>query len=93
MSFNLTCPQCGERPVAEFRFGGEYHARPSGEVSAEAWAAHLYSKRNEDGPQTEWWFHRYGCREWFFARRDTRDNGVLRVWEPGQMMAEETLDE
>ena len=31
MSFLLTCPNCGERPVAEFRFGGEYHLRPSGE--------------------------------------------------------------
>jgi heterotetrameric sarcosine oxidase delta subunit len=82
MSFSLNCPNCGERPVAEFRFGGEYHARPTGEVSPEQWAEHLYARRNLDGPQEEWWFHRLGCRCWFLARRDTRDNQVLATWWP-----------
>ena len=88
MAFSLPCPNCGPRPVAEFRFGGEYHARPSGEVSDEEWAAHLYAKRNLDGPQEEWWFHRFGCREWFLARRDTRENRVLAVWRPGETAEE-----
>jgi heterotetrameric sarcosine oxidase delta subunit len=82
MSFALNCPNCGERPVAEFRFGGEYHARPAGDVSPERWAEHLYARRNLDGPQEEWWFHRLGCRCWFLARRDTRDNRVLATWWP-----------
>jgi sarcosine oxidase, subunit delta len=82
MSFLLTCPNCGERPVAEFRFGGELHARPSGEVSDPVWASYLYDRQNADGPQTEWWFHRYGCRCWFLARRDTRSNAVAAVWWP-----------
>jgi heterotetrameric sarcosine oxidase delta subunit len=89
VSFSLQCPNCGLRPVAEFRFGGEYHARPSGDVPNEEWTAHLYSKRNLDGPQQEWWFHRFGCREWFFARRDTRDNRVLAVWLPEEVMSDE----
>jgi len=82
MSFSLTCPNCGLRPVAEFRFGGEYHPRPSGEVAPDAWAEHLYFRCNLDGPQQEWWFHRFGCRCWFLARRDTRDNRVLAAWWP-----------
>jgi sarcosine oxidase, subunit delta len=82
VSFSLQCPNCGSRPVAEFRFGGEYHPRPTGDVSDAEWAAHLYSRRNVDGPQEEWWFHRFGCREWFLARRDTRSNEVSGTWLP-----------
>ncbi len=89
MSFSLNCPNCGERPVAEFRFGGEARQRPAGDVPAEAWAAHLYSRRNLDGPQEEWWFHRLGCRDWFLARRDTRDNRVLAVWRPEEAASHE----
>jgi heterotetrameric sarcosine oxidase delta subunit len=85
MSFELRCPNCGERPVDEFRFGGEYHARPSEEVPAEEWADYLYARRNLDGPQEEWWFHRLGCRRWFLAHRDTRDNRVLATWWPKEI--------
>jgi sarcosine oxidase subunit delta len=66
--------------VAEFRWGGEVHARPTGDATDREWSAHLYAKQNLDGPQVEWWFHRYGCRCWFQARRDTRDNRVAAVW-------------
>jgi len=82
MSFVLTCPNCGRRPVAEFRWGGEYRVRPSGgsgpsaAVSDREWSAHLYERKNPDGPLVEWWFHRFGCRRWFLARRDTRSNRV-----------------
>ena len=89
MSFALKCPNCGTRPVAEFRFGGEYHERPSGEVSAERWAEHLYARRNLDSPQEEWWFHRFGCRCWFLARRDTCDNRVLATWWPEAVTSDE----
>ena len=82
MSFALHCPNCGRRPVAEFRFGGEYRPRPPGDASSEEWAEYLYARRNLDGPQEEWWFHRFGCRCWFLARRDTRDNRVLATWWP-----------
>ena len=58
------------------------HARPGSDAHAAAWAAYLYERRNLDGPQEEWWFHRLGCRRWFLARRDTRDNHVLATWLP-----------
>ncbi|MBA2512964.1 MAG: sarcosine oxidase subunit delta, partial [Solirubrobacterales bacterium] len=29
------------------------------------------------GVQREWWFHRFGCEQWFQAERDTRTNAVL----------------
>jgi sarcosine oxidase, subunit delta len=89
MSFALSCPNCGPRPVAEFRFGGEYHARPAGVVSAAEWADHLYTRRNIDGPQEEWWFHRLGCRCWFLARRDTRENRVLSTRWPDEVTSDE----
>lgn len=82
MSFLLTCPHCGERPVAEFRFGGELRARPAEDAPEPEWAAYLYERRNVDAPQEEWWFHRLGCRRWFLARRDTRSNQVLATWLP-----------
>jgi heterotetrameric sarcosine oxidase delta subunit len=75
--------------VAEFRFGGEYHARPAGDVAAEQWAEHLYMRRNLDGPQEEWWFHRLGCRCWFLAQRDTRENRVLSTRWPEDVMSDE----
>jgi sarcosine oxidase subunit delta len=89
MSFALSCPNCGSRPVAEFRFGGEYHARPAGDVTAEQWAEHLYMRRNLDGPQEEWWFHRFGCRCWFLAQRDTRENRVLTTRWPEEVTNDE----
>jgi sarcosine oxidase subunit delta len=89
MSFALSCPNCGPRPVAEFRFGGECRERPSGKVSPERWAEHLYMRRNPDGPREEWWFHRLGCRCWFVARRDTRDNRVIETWWPEEVTSNE----
>ncbi len=80
MSFLLRCPNCGERSVYEFRFGGEYHRRPTGDVSAGEWADYLYARANPAGPQREWWYHQLGCRSWFFAVRDTRTNTVLETF-------------
>jgi len=82
MSFALICPNCGERPVAEFRWGGEQRASPATDLAPEAWSEQLYARRNLDGPQVEWWFHRFGCRCWFLAQRDTRDNRVAATWWP-----------
>jgi heterotetrameric sarcosine oxidase delta subunit len=73
--------------VAEFRFGGEHQPDPAGEEpTPEAWADRLYARRNLDGPQEEWWFHRFGCRCWLLARRDTRDNRVLATWLPEEAL-------
>lgn len=76
MSFLIRCPNCGDRSVTEFRFGGETHPRPGQEAPPRDWADYLYARKNEAGPQREWWFHRLGCRKWFLAVRDTTTNEV-----------------
>ena len=79
MSFLIGCPLCGERDVAEFRYGGEVQARPAPGSDVEAWSGYLYARRNVAGVERAWWFHRSGCRRWFQAERDTRTNVVGRV--------------
>ena len=83
MSFILTCPTCGPRPVDEFSYGGEITSRPSSSQDERGLFAYLYFRRNVAGMQREWWFHVSGCREWFQADRDTRTNAVLRTAPPG----------
>ena len=80
MSFLLRCPHCGDRSVYEFRFGGEVKARPAPEASEQDWSRYLYTNRNKAGVQTEWWFHRSGCRQWLQAERNTVTNVVGRTW-------------
>ena len=79
MSFLLGCPLCGLRDVYEFRFGGEIQKRPAPGSAPETWGAYLYARTNIDGIERAWWFHRAGCRRWFQAERDTRDNRVLQT--------------
>jgi sarcosine oxidase subunit delta len=79
MSFLLACPLCGPRDVYEFRFGGEIQKRPAPGSSQAAWGEYLYSRTNIDGVERAWWFHRTGCRRWFQAERDTRDNRVIQT--------------
>ena len=76
MSFLLHCPNCGERSVYEFRFGGEYRRRPTGTPPPQEWADFLYTRKNTAGEHKEWWYHQQGCRMWFFAVRDTVTNTV-----------------
>ena len=82
----LTCPNCGARSVAEFRYGGEYNPRPPEpeQVSEETWVEYLYVSDNRMGRQTEWWYHSAGCGLWFLAERHTRTNRVERtfLWQP-----------
>jgi len=49
-------------------------------VSDQEWADYLYMRRNELGVQTEWWYHRAGCGQWFLAERHTLTNEVVRTW-------------
>ncbi|MCC7352566.1 MAG: sarcosine oxidase subunit delta [Anaerolineae bacterium] len=84
----LHCPNCGERNVSEFRFGGEYKARPQNaeaEAADVAWADYLYFKANKLGVQKEWWYHRAGCGLWFLAERHTKTHEIERtyLWGPG----------
>ena len=82
MSFLLPCPECGERGVYEFRFGGEVKSRPNPGASEDDWFRYVYTKANAAGEHKEWWFHRNGCRKWFQVLRDTRTNIVLTTRRP-----------
>lgn len=82
MSFLLPCPRCGPRDVYEFRFGGEVQRRPAPDAPEPEWSAYRYTRENVAGVEREWWFHRQGCRRWFQADRDTRDNRVTGGWWP-----------
>ncbi len=74
MAFLLNCPNCGRRNVGEFRFGGELTSRPAPDASQDQWTHYLYDRRNLAGVQREWWYHKFGCRRWFMALRDTLTN-------------------
>jgi sarcosine oxidase, subunit delta len=78
----LDCPNCGPRNAAEFRHGGEAHARPAptDDISEDAWTDFLYMKDNVSGMQIEWWYHRAGCGLWFLAERHNYTNEVVRTW-------------
>jgi heterotetrameric sarcosine oxidase delta subunit len=83
MSFVLTCPNCGEREVTDFSFGGELVPRPKEKPSERELNTYNYFRKNVAGEQREWWYHRSGCREWFQAVRDTTTNEVKWVGMPG----------
>ncbi len=87
MSFLLACPNCGLRPVDEYAYGGEVTVRPTSSEDERALFSYLYMRRNVTGQQREWWFHSSGCREWFQADRDTRDNTVIATAPPGGLDA------
>ena len=82
MSFLLNCPQCGNRGVYEFRFGGEVKKRPDPGAPSGEWQQYNFAKANEAGVQKEWWYHVAGCRQWLQAMRDTRSNHVTETWFP-----------
>jgi sarcosine oxidase subunit delta len=84
MSFLVRCPFCGDRSVYEFRFGGEVTQRPPLEAPEADWISYRYHRSNTAGEQTEWWFHRSGCRQWLKARRNTVTNTVIESWLPSK---------
>ena len=85
MSFLLTCPNCGRRPVDEFAYGGEVTTRPTSSDDERALFLYLYFRRNTATDQREWWYHSSGCREWFQAERNTTSNTVLQTAYPGEL--------
>ncbi len=84
MSFLIPCLNCGPRPVGEFRFGGEILKRPKPEASDRDWANYFYVRRNTAGQETEWWYHKFGCRQWLVVERDTVSNQVSETRWPGE---------
>ena len=82
MSFLLPCPQCGQRSVYEFRFGGEVKNQPPLDAPESAWIDYRFYRTNTAGVQTEWWLHRFGCGQWMQAVRNTVSNEVLESFLP-----------
>ena len=82
MAFLLKCPNCGDRSVYEFRFGGEIKPRPTPDAPDEAWQRYSYTAQNTAGVQREWWYHTLGCRQWLTATRNTVTNEVLETTLP-----------
>lgn len=76
----LTCPNCGERDVAEFSFGGEDRGMPSDDPQREFQRTIL--RANVAGPATELWHHGAGCGGWFRLVRDTLTDEVVDAGVP-----------
>ena len=84
MSFLLKCPNCGERSVYEFRFGGEIRQRPAPQAGYEDFLSYALNKRNVAGVQWEWWCHPGGCGERWFKEfnRNALTNEVTQTMLP-----------
>lgn len=65
MSIAIPCPFCGDRPLEEFRYGGEVVVRPDENIDR------TWMLTNAEGPTIERWFHDAGCRRWLTLVRDT----------------------
>jgi len=74
MSFLLTCPNCGKRPVGEFSYRGEYRSRPEHSAEFKEWVKYVFMRNNAAEKQVEWWYHVSGCKRWFLVKRDSRNN-------------------
>ena len=79
MAFNLPCPICGLRPVAEFKFGGEAGPESPPGPDLKGLRRDLYLQENLAGVQEEWWFHTLGCGRWLRVERDSATNTVTRA--------------
>ena len=74
MSLTIPCPNCGDRPVEEYHYGGEVPVgvtRGADDVVERAWMV-----TNAEGPTTERWFHDAGCRRWLTLVRDTTTDRI-----------------
>ena len=54
--------------------------RPNQEASSDEWYEYVYTRRNIFGVEKEWWYHRFGCKRWFLAFRDTSNNQVAKTF-------------
>jgi heterotetrameric sarcosine oxidase delta subunit len=79
MAMMITCPNCGPRPVTEWRYGGEI---PIVDPALDADAADIdrvWMRSNGEGEQRERWFHELGCRRWCTVVRDAVVDRVRSV--------------
>ena len=85
--FLVRCPNCGERDLSEFAYGGEAHiARPvrSEAMSDAEWGDYVFLRNNPKGVLAERWNHQAGCRRWFNAVRNTATDEILAVYRVGE---------
>ncbi len=88
----IPCPVCGPRDEIEFRSGGEGHIQrpgPATEVSAEAWADYLFTRKNPRGVHFERWVHAGGCGRWFNLARCTATHQIQAVYPMGASKPED----
>ena len=74
MALLIECPNCGSRDVHEFRHGGEISDLSERKVISDSdleLTKYFYFARNNAGDSKEWWYHSFGCRQWFVAYRNT----------------------
>ena len=85
MGFFIKCPNCGDRDVSEFVFGGEKLIRPSADsTSLKNWIKYIYFRTNQPSIQHEWWYHKYGCKKWINAIRDITNNQFTETFWPNK---------
>ena len=75
MGLKIPCPHCGPRDHTEFTFGGEL--RPLEADGPDDDFIRVYLRENAPGPQTERWFHSFGCRRWLTVSRDTVTSRIV----------------
>jgi sarcosine oxidase, subunit delta len=74
----ITCPTCGDRPVSEFRFGGELPHVPDSITDPDARNVdYVWMVNNVRGVTIERWFHAAGCRRWLTLNRNTVTDTVV----------------
>lgn len=82
MSILIDCPNCGKRPLEEF-LHGEIPVVPESLTDPdERDLDRAFMRANPEGPNTERWFHAFGCRRWMTLTRDTRTDEVLDAVDP-----------
>ena len=93
--FLIRCPNCGERDLSEFAYGGEAHiarpVRPDAMTDVE-WAEYVFLRANPTGVLAERWNHQAGCRRWFNALRNTATDDFLAVYRIGEPRPEVTAN-
>ena len=75
----ITCPHCGPRNCAEFRYLGEQKVRPAPDADPLLWRVYLYGHANPAGWTTEGWWHGTGCGAFLTVERNTLTNEIRSV--------------
>ena len=84
----ISCPYCGVRDEAKFRYRGDATVRrPAATADAETFAAYVFDRANPAGWHVEWRYHLHGCRRVLKVARHTVTHEIAAVGLPGDEMA------